>query len=265
MVRAAVSPAAVAVTAAGVGIGVWDRSVVLAVILGAGAWCGRMAAAVIARRRRDRQAQPKPAELDPWSVPEPWRQLLQQALSVQTRFDQTIDSWPDGPMKERITYLRPNLYAGMEQVGTMARRGAAISGWPTGAATLGRVSAAELTDQLRQAESERRQLDSRAADRAAALARTEESIAAQLRAVRSGEEAVALVHDRVRMLVASLDQTVTSLVVLGVDGAESGAGAVAASLSDLSDEITALHRGLTEATSSASPGAALPHEEGGTP
>jgi hypothetical protein len=260
-----VSPTAIAVTAAGVGVGIWDRSVVVAVILGAGAWCGRMVAAVIARRRRDRQAWPRPAALDPWSVPEPWRQLLQQALSVQTRFDQTIDGWADGPIKDRLTSLRPNLYASMEQVGTMAKRGAAIAGGPGGGVMPGRVTAGQLTDQLRKAEAERQRLDSRSAERAAALARTEDAIAAQLRAVRSAEEAANLVHDRVRILVATLDQTVTSLAVLGVGAAESGADAVAASLSALTDEISALHRGLTEATSSATPGAALPHQDGGTP
>jgi hypothetical protein len=248
----------VAVTAAGVGIGVWDHSVILAVVLGAGAWAGRMVAAVFARRRRDRQARPRPAQLDPWSVPEPWKQLVQQAATVQSRFDQAVTDWADGPIKDRLTSLQPQLYAGMEQVGVAAKRGAMLSGWSGGMAAPGRPSAEALAEQLHRAESERQRLSDRSSERRAALARTEEAIAAQLRAARSAEDAAGLVHDRLRVLVASLDQTVTSVLVLGVGGNEAGADAVAASISNLADEVAALHRGLTDATSQVGGNPALP-------
>lgn len=258
VVRAAVSPTAVAVTAAGVGIGVLDHSVILAVVLGAGAWAGRMVAAVIARARRERQAQPHPAQLDPWSVPEPWRQLVQQASGVQTRFDQTLRDWPAGPLKDRLSYLQPQVYAGMAQVASVAKRGAAISGWSGGVPAPGRVSGKALSAELRRVEADRQQVSGRSPEREAALARTEEAIAAQLRAVRSAEDAAGLVHDRLRVLVANLDQTVTSMLVLGIGEAEAGADAVQATLETLTDEVTALHRGLTDATVSAGGNPALP-------
>jgi hypothetical protein len=258
MLRAAVSPTAIIVTAAGVGIGLLANSPILAIVLGVGAWCGRMVAAWVAQRRRARRARPKPADLDPWSVPEPWRQLVQQALAAQTHFDQTIRDWPEGPIKERLVALQPRVYVSVEQVGSIAKRGAALGGWSGGVAIAGRPSADQLSEQLRQVTEERQQLGEQASQRDAVLARTEESIAAQLRAVRNAEEAAVMTHDRLRLLVATLDQTVTSMLALGVDGAESGAEILETSLSFVSDEIAALHRGLTDATSSANANPALP-------
>jgi hypothetical protein len=216
-----------------------------------------MVAAFLAQKRRERKARPKPADLDPWSVPGPWRQLVQQALAAQIHFDQAIQDWPAGPIKERLVTLQPRVYVSVEQVGAIAKRGAALGGWSGGIAIPGRPPAEQLSQQMQKVADERKQL-SGDSQRDAILARTEESIAAQLRAVQNAEEAAAMTHDRLRLLVATLDQTVTSLLALGVDGAEAGAELLETSLGFVSDEIAALHRGLTDATSSATANPVLP-------
>ncbi len=119
-----------------------------------------MAAGMFARARRQRAAQPKPAELDPWSVPEPWRQLLQQALNAQSRFDQAIQDWSPGPIRERLTGLQPRLWADVEDIGTIARRGAGLSAWVSvhpghGAALGGPAGRAAAPDGGREAEAGR--------------------------------------------------------------------------------------------------------------
>lgn len=252
LLKAAVSPTAVAATAVGAGIGVLDRSVVLAVVLAAVGWGGRMTAAVIARARREQAARPRPAQLDPWSVPEPWRQVLQQASTAQTRFVQAVDDWPPGPIRDRLDAIRPRFYAEMDALAAMARRGAALTGWTGGSlSAAARPSADELARDLRRAESERVRLAGTSPGREAQLARTEEAIAAQLRALRSSEEAAAVVHDRLRVAVAKLDETITTVLVLGAESPPAGhAESVVEALQDLNDEMTALHAGLTQATGS---------------
>jgi hypothetical protein len=237
--------------AVGVGIGILAHSLIVAVILGVGFWSVRMAAGVFARRRRRRAAQPKPAQLDPWSVPEPWRQLLHQADNAQSRFDNAVKDWPPGPIRERLTDLQPRLWADVEDIGTIARRGASLSAWVSGVPASGRPSADQLSQQIRQTEAERQRLAGRSASRDASLARTEEALAAQLRAVHDASEAESLVLDRLRVVVARLDETVTSLLVLGAGGGEAQADSVKASLEEINDEVTALLRGLTEATDTA--------------
>lgn len=254
VVRAAVSPSALAVTAAGVGIGfAADQSVVLAVVLGAGAWLGRMAVAVVRRSRRDRAARPRPADLDPWSVPEPWRQLVHQAVAAQGQFDQAVREWPPGPIKDRLVWIQPRLWADVEHVGRVAHRGASLGGWTREAAAGGgRPTARDLSDQLRRAEAERRSVGQHSPDRAAALARTEEALAAQLRALHKAEEAAADAQDRLRVLVARLQDAVTALLVLGVDATgASGADSLVESIESISEEINALHDGLADASESA--------------
>lgn len=251
LVKAAVSPAAVAATAVGAGIGALDHSVVVAVVLAAAGWCGRMAVAVVARSRRRERARPKPAELDPWSVPEPWRPLLQQASAAQTRFDRAVDDWPEGPIREHLEAVRPRLYAEMEALGVMARRGAAMTGW-TGAPAPGAArSAHDLSEELRRSEAERARLAGSAPAREAQLARSEEAIAAQLRALRGAADAAAAVQDRLRLAVAKLDETITTVLSMGADASPAGsAESVTAALQDLSEEMAALRSGLGDASGS---------------
>jgi hypothetical protein len=264
VVKAAISPTAVAVTAAGVLIGVLAQSLVLAIILGVGAWTSRMVAAVILGSRRRRAARPRPAQLDPYSVPEPWRQLVRQASDAQKRFDETVAGWPAGPIRDRLLFVQPRLWDDVRQVGTLASRGAALAGWNQGVQSTGRPSSKQLAEQLRRTEEERRRLGPGSTSREAALDRTEEAIAAQIHALHEASEAEALVLDRLRTIVARLDQTVTSLLLLGVEGGETQAEALGSSLDDIRAEITSLSEGLAETTgTSGGPLAAIPRAPAG--
>jgi hypothetical protein len=255
--RAAVSPTAVVVTGAGAGIGLLAHSIVLTVVLAVAGWTGRMAAAVGFRRRRERAARPRPAEIDPWSVPEPWRQLLQQAASAQSRFDQAVAGWPPGPTHDRLTSLQPRIYAEVGQLGVLARQGAAATGWSGAAFSSGRPSGDQLARELAQVQAERARLGSAPTGRQAELDRREEAIAAQLRAVRRAGEAGAELQDRLRMSVARLDETVTEL--LTVESQDTDPAGVASALDELSDGIVSLRAALTETTGvPGEPGAAPP-------
>jgi hypothetical protein len=268
--RAAVSPSAIGVTAAGVAIGLLlAQSVVLAVVLGAGAWAVRMLVAVWRQARLQRQSKPQPASLDPWSVPEPWRSLVRQALDSQSRFDHTVDDWPAGPIRDRLSDLRPRLYSSVAEIGTLSRRGAALSGTVAGVAMTGQPSVAQLGEQLRRTEAERVQAAATSPDHAASLARTEEALAAQIRAVRTSEDAAGRLLDRLRVVVARLDETVTALLLVGVDGtSDPAADALVRSLDDLHDEIASLGAGLADTTSLSEmrqPSGPLPPQFGATP
>lgn len=259
VVKAAVSPTAVVLTAAGVGIGLLAQSIVVAIVLGVLGWTGAMAAAVIRQAHRQRAALPKPAALDPYAVPEPWRQLVRQASDAQTRFDNTVGGWPAGPIRDRLVSVQPRLWDDVGEVGTLASRGAALSGWTAGVQAVGRPSAAQLAEELRRTEDERRQLGPGNQERAAALDRTEAAIAAQIRAVHDAGEAEAVILDRLRTIVARLDQTVTSLLLLGAEGGERQAESLGVSLDDIRAEITSLSEGLAETSGGSGPSlAAIP-------
>jgi hypothetical protein len=263
VVRAAVSPSAAVVTAAGVGIGLAEHSVVLAVVLGAGAWLGRMAVAVVHAGRQRRKGRPAPAAIDPWAVPEPWRQYVRQAVTSRQRFDQAVSRWPAGPLRDRLLLLQPQLWQATDEVWAVAQRGAALSGTIGGSTSGGgaaRPSVAALSRELQQIQAERQRAG--ASERAANLARSEEAVATQLRAARRAETAQNEVQDRLRVLTARLDEAVTELLQLGLEpvgGTVEGSGpasaeAVAGSVDALLEEIGALHEGLREVGEASSPG-----------
>jgi hypothetical protein len=250
VVRAAVSPSAIILAAAGVGIGLAAGSVILAVILGAGAWLGRMAYAVFRSRRRRRLPL---VTIDPYAVPEPWRHYVRQALGARQRFDHTVAPWPPGPLHDRLMLLQPRIGQATEEVWAVAQRGAALTGTVRGVPTgVAQPSMVQLSAELRRVQAERQRTD--APDRQAALGRSEEAIAAQLRAARRSEAAQAEVLDQLRLLTARLDEAVTQVAQLGLDPlvGEGAVDQVAGSVDALGEEITALHQGLRAAEAASS-------------
>jgi hypothetical protein len=248
LVRAAVSPTAIASAAVGAGIGLLAQSIPWAIALAVVGWTIRMIVALVVQRRRERAAIPHPAQLDPWSVPEPWRALVQQASATQTRFDQVAGDWPDGPMRDRVLSLRPTFYKEFAAVGAIAAHGAAVSGWTGASATLGGGPTAQsLAQELERTQAQRMSLGDRAQSRVEELSRREEAIAAQLRAVHAALQASDSVHDRLRVVVARLDEAVTHLLTLSIEAGDGGGlDQVSTVLTSLDDELQALQAGVAE-------------------
>jgi hypothetical protein len=247
--RAAVSPSAIVLAAAGVGIGLLAQSIVLAVVLGAGAWFLRVVVAVL-RSRYGGHRLPV-VTIDPYAVPEPWRQYVRQAVSAQQRFDSSVAGWPAGPLRDRLVTLQPRLREGVNDVWVAAQRGAALGGRVAGRS---QPSVDQLSAQLRQVQAEQQRTPP--SERQQALARTEEAMAAQLRAARRTDEVTGELLDRLRLLTARLDEAVTQLVELGLEptgtAVEGSADAATGSLDALLDDISALHEGLREAGAASS-------------
>lgn len=246
MVRAAVSPSAAVATAAGAGIGLLDRSIILAAVLAICGWSGRVIVAFAQRRRHERAVRPRPAQLDPWSLPEPWRQLVQQAQAIQSRYDQAFTTWPPGPTRDRLAGLQPRVYEEVSRLGATARQGAAAGGWTSAMPAAGKPSVDSLASELKQLEAKRARLGDGAPARLADLNRREEAVAAQLRAAHQSSRAEAEIQDRLRQAVARLDETITELLV--VESTRSGAdpGGLGSRLDELTDGLASLQAAITE-------------------
>lgn len=248
LARAAVSPSAAIVTGAGFLIGLAAQSLTLAIVLAVVAWLGRMVVAIAQTRRRLPLV-----EIDPIAVSEPWRQYVRQALAARQRFDEAISKWPPGPLHDRLTMLQPRMGQATEEVWSVAQQGAALDGTVRGVSTgPTRPSSEQLSMELRQIQAERQQ--SPAPERQAALARSEDTVAAQLRAVHRSETTRAEVLDRLRLLTARLDEAATQVLALGLDRppGEGSVDEVAGSVEAVLEEMGALQQGLREAGAAAS-------------
>src|SRR5207302_6037710 len=100
--RAAISPSAVVLGAAGVGLSL-IASLPVAAVVGVGV-CGwglgvAVSAARTSRRRRRRRRR---EQIDPYAVPDPWRRFVRESLTAETKFNQAVRRHPAGPMRDRL-------------------------------------------------------------------------------------------------------------------------------------------------------------------
>ena len=168
------------------------------------------------RARRRSRADARPAEIDPWSVNEPWRSVLAQTVGARERFDSALASWPDGPTRERLVEIQPRLWARVDAIATAARQAAGLAGpgpgWPR---QVGR-GAEELVASLREVQSELARQAPGASPRRSELERMEESIAARLRARRQSDASAARLLERIRSAASALDQATADLIAMSV-------------------------------------------------
>jgi hypothetical protein len=255
--RAAVSPSAVIATGAGVAVGlVVGLPVVGAVVLGAACWGVRMALAAASSSRRRRAAQPEP--IDPYSVPEPWRGFVQQALTARVRFAEAAGRTPPGPLHDRLGEVSTKMGDGVRECWRVAHLGASL------ASALAALDPDGTSRQLRRLQDGRTRpgpatSGAGSAERMAgdqtAVDQTEAALAARLQAARRMEAVVQHTTDRLSILTAQLGEAVAAAVELSIDaGDETAAVPIAGSVDAIVGEMRALRQATEEAEGSATTG-----------
>ena len=229
---------------AGLVVSLASHSTVAGVVTGAVLWV--VAGAGVALRAWWRSFRSAPgADVDPWALPEPWRQLVADALASERRFAAAASGLAPGPLHDRVVGMQPAVHAQVLRVWDGARRGATLTGgYPAGAGT---PTAAALAAQLRSVQEERGGGGGGADGPPGASEGAEEALAARLREARHAEAVAAGILDGLRSALARLDAAVTSLAELAA-GAATQPGLVtgAASIDAVASELSALRSGLDE-------------------
>lgn len=99
---------AVAMSVGGVGVA-------LSILAGLAVYAGLVVAAMPGGRKR--------IVIDPFTLSEPWRQLVQGAQSAQRKLRTTVDAVADGPLKDRLRDIAAQLDHGLEEAWAIAKRG----------------------------------------------------------------------------------------------------------------------------------------------
>lgn len=89
----------------------------IAVAVGAGVV---VYAAAVARAM---PAKPKRANIDPFALSEPWRQLMQQAQGAGRKLRSTVSGADDGPLRQILQSITDQLERGLSEAWEVARRG----------------------------------------------------------------------------------------------------------------------------------------------
>ena len=98
-------------------------AVVLLVVLAAGA-----GSVVVMRRNGDPSgARPGPVRgIDPFTVGEPWRRFVQDALKARSRFGEVVAAARPGPLRDRLTEIGRALDDGVATTWATARQGQVV-------------------------------------------------------------------------------------------------------------------------------------------
>jgi len=228
--RAVTSPGAILAIGAGAGIGILTGGgIVAAVVLGAVGWAARVAAAIPRRARGSR--------IDPFTLSEPWRHFVTDALQARTRFHEAVDAAQSGPMRDRLQSIQERVDAGVEDVWRIARRGDDL------------VAARRQVDpDAIRAEMERTRAN---ADQpwatSSTLERTMEALAAQLATADRLDRVIADADGQLRLLNARLDEAAARTIELSVQSGDvSALGGLDDDVDQMVDEMEALRQAIEE-------------------
>ena len=108
---------------AGVGAGIGIALLLIAAGLGVGLGIGVGAATGAALGLAGRKSGPVRPRIDPFTVGEPWRQLVQAAQRSGDRLHDTVESTSDGPIKKRLQVIAGRIDDGVDESWRIAQRG----------------------------------------------------------------------------------------------------------------------------------------------
>jgi hypothetical protein len=228
--RAITSPLGILALGAGASVGILlGGGVVGAAILGLLGWGGRVVAAI--------PRAPADARIDPFTLADPWRRYVTDALQARTRFADAVASAREGPMRDRLREIQSRVDTGVEEVWRIARRGH------------------DLVDARRRVDPEaiRREITSTEANAsqpwasAATTQQTLESLHAQLATVERLERVIGDADSRLRLLNARLDEAAARTIELSVQAHDvTELGGLGDDVDQMVDEMEALRQAIEE-------------------
>ena len=218
--RAMTSPLGILVAGAGAALGfLLTGGIPLAIGLGAAAWGTRVATAIPRDPRADR--------IDPFTLGEPWKRSVQDALQAQNRFTEAINGTHRGPLRERMEEIGERVAVGVDEAWRVARQGQSLM------EARRRIDTAEAQRDLAEVQAQAQASDPLSTT-STSLERTLQSLQAQLASADRLDRTIADARDRLRLTNARLDEAVARAAELSVRAGDVG------DLAGLGDDVDAL-------------------------
>ncbi len=235
------SPSGILLLGVGASVGILTGGGLLgAALFGVLAWAARIGAAI--------PRAPADSRIDPFTLSEPWRRYVADALQAKTRFQESVEGARAGPLQDRLREIQDRVDTGVREVWRIARRGHdlvdarrrvdpdAIRAELTRAAALGAGSASATSiDQ-----------------------RMMESLRAQLATVERIEAVINDADGRLRLLNARLDEAAARTIELSIEAHDvADLGGLGDDVDQMVDEMESLRQAIEETgggTSVAEPG-----------
>jgi hypothetical protein len=238
--RAMMSPSGILLAGAGLSVGiVAGFPILIAAGVGAAAWAARVGASV--------PRQPSEERIDPFTLGEPWRNYVRDAVQAQGRFRESISDLKEGPLRDRLTEIADRIEVGVRESWRVAQHGQSLT------------DARKKID-VADAQRELATISQNATEPWAAgssMARTAESLQAQIGSATRMDNLVRDTESRLRMTNAKLDEAVARSVELSVQGgATEAVGALSNDVDTVVEEMESLRSALDESDDAPLPGTA---------
>lgn len=228
--RAITSPSGILALGAGAAVGIVSGGgVIAAVVVGILAFAGRVGLAI--------PRTPQDERIDPFTLSEPWRHYVQDALQAHSRFKEAVAGTRTGPTKERLQQIDDRVSTGVREVWRIARRGH------------------DLVDARRRLDPDAIRRDIAATQANAGqpwaagstLERTMASLKAQLATLERLERVIGDADSRLRLLNARLDEAAARTIELAVQAHDvSDLGGLGDDVDQMVDEMEALRQAIEE-------------------
>ena len=228
--RATTSPLGILALGAGASLGIIAGAGVLgAAVLGALAWAGRVAFAI--------PRAPADSRIDPFTLSEPWRRYVTDALQARARFHDAVSSANAGPMRDRLREIEGRVDTGVDEVWRIARRGHALVD------ARRRVDPDAIRKEIAATEATATQPWAAGST----MERTMESLQAQLATVERLERVIGDADSRLRLLNARLDEAAARTIELSVQAEDvEELGGLGDDVNQMVDEMEALRQAIEE-------------------
>lgn len=211
------SPTGILAAGAGTAVGVVVGLPVLgALVIGAGAWGVRVAAAVGTGRTRGER-------IDPFTLQEPWRRAVQDAVAARARFHEAVGRTRSGPLQETLRQIAGNMDTLVQESWMAANRGDSL------VKTRRRIDVADIDRDLVEAQ----QFQASRPDDSSLL-RTIESLQVQRATADRMDRVIEQARSQLRLLDARMGEAVVRALEL------SATADSAASLSTLSTDVDSM-------------------------
>ncbi|MGH9113816.1 MAG: hypothetical protein ACRDZN_16180 [Acidimicrobiales bacterium] len=203
--------------------------------LGAVAWAGKVLWSVPRGKRGER--------VDPFTLQDPWRRYVQEALQARNRFDEAVGRTRPGPLRDHLSEIAARMQTGVDESWLIAKRGQAL---------------VEARQGIDVGDVDRQLAEVAAADQSdPSLVRVTQSLEAQRATAARLDRVITQAHSELRMLDARLDEAVARTLELSAHAAADGTvEGLSADVDNLVTEMESLRQALEETSGSPNHGLA---------